>query len=277
MFAPTPPPMGSPSSSRPRVGDSSSPSSRQRIVRLTSQELEQVMENFAQEDTEYGKTMTRIIVERFLMKWSWYFPRKGMKNAPSLSKAYTYYEHVTLPRHFVGEQQADHVLRRAEPGEAQQTTELYSPVKTPSSSFIEWGIGVDLYFSTLRIMAFVLFIAGIIHLPNQIFYQSSEYSPEGRGDLAWSLRGSAICTTTSWVACEDCDPNRWNDVDEKERFVFGTNASGQEVALVQQNACDMAQLQQGLVNYSVLFVLVIIFFLLSMYLGAREIRFDEDK
>jgi hypothetical protein len=114
-------------------------------------------------------------------------------------------------------------------------------------------------------------------LPNQIFYQSSEYSPEGRGDLAWSLRGSAICTTTSWVACEDCDPNRWNDVDEKERFVFGTNASGQEVALVQQNACDMAQLQQGLVNYSVLFVLVIIFFLLSMYLGAREIRFDEDK
>jgi hypothetical protein len=104
----------------------------------------------------------------------WYFPRLGKPNAPSLSKvsyththtsrrrfihfsrsplsslvlaqAWAYYEHITLPRHFVGENTAEHVMRLAEPGE-KEDTELYSPIRTPQSSLIEWGIGLDLYFS----------------------------------------------------------------------------------------------------------------------------------
>lgn len=122
-----------------------------------------------------------------------------MKNAPSLSKAYAYYEHITLPRHFVGQQTAEHIKRRAEPGESHQPTELYSPFFTSSSSFIEWGIGVDLYFSTVGIMSIVLLIAGLIHLPNLLFF-ANDYD-QNRGSLSedGSLKLSAVCNSRKWV------------------------------------------------------------------------------
>lgn len=207
------------------------------------------------------------------MQFSWYFPRKDFPNAPSLSKAYAYYEHVSLPRRFVGAAQADHVLRRAEPGET-QPTELYSPFQTPASAFVEWGIGVDLYFSTLRIMAMVLFLAGLIHLPNLIFYRSDAYSDNSKKLEWWSLRGSAVCTSTEWVACSNCKQEDW-DSNVEERGRFGVANDG--TVLVERNACDGGQLPQGMVNFAALFFLVGVLFLLSIYLGVREVRFDEDK
>ena len=146
-----------------------------------------------------------------------------MLHAPSLSKAYAYYEHVTLPRHVLsgadGERKS-HVMRKAEPGEANQNTELYSPFLTPASSFIEWGIGIDLYFSTLWIMALVLFICGCIHLPNLIFYRNSDYAGASlREDIqTWSLRGSAVCTNVAWVVCSDCDQSQWGNKEERNRY-----------------------------------------------------------
>jgi hypothetical protein len=208
-------------------------------------------------------------------QFNWYAPLQNMKNAPSLSKAYAYYEHVTLPRHFVGEQTADHVLRRSEPGET-QPTELYSPLRTPSSSFIEWGIGVDLYFSTLRIMAVVLLGAGLIHLPNLLYYRSSSYSSNGKLNLPWSLKGSAICTSSEWVVCDaSCNTGQWRSDEELTRIAY--TQDGTDVVLVQRNTCNGAQLTQGMLNWAVLFYLVFVLFILSMYLGAREVRFDEDK
>ena len=202
---------------------------------------------------------------------SFYFPRKGMPNAPSLSKAYAYYEHVTLPRHFSGDGQVDHALRRAEPGESVQPTDLYSPFTTPASAFVEWGIGVDLYFSTLRILAGILFCVGLIHLPNLMFYRT-DYS-ENDKDMRWSLRGSAVCTTTEWVVCVDCTSKQWNTTDEQLRF--GTTEDG--TVLVERNACSTDLLPRGIVNLVGLFFLTVVFFVLSFYLRAREVRFDEDK
>jgi hypothetical protein len=270
------------------------------VVFMSDEELEQQMENFANEDAYYDKTFTRIVVEKFLgkvriresipgidrslgrfntspfslhlLQFSWYFPMKDLQNAPSLTKAYAYYEHITLPRHFVGDQTASHVLRRAEPGET-QPTELYSPFKTPNSSFNEWGIGIDLYFSTLLIMALVLLLAGLIHLPNLIFYRSSDYSSTAKEDLSWSLKGSAVCNTTEWVVCKDCKESEWHAFEEKDRIAFAPNGP----VLVLQNLCNGGELPQGLVNLSVLFFLVVVLCLLAAYLGAREVRFDEDK
>jgi hypothetical protein len=207
------------------------------------------------------------------IQFSFYFPLKDYPNAPSLSKAYAYYEHITLPRHFVGEQTADHVLRRSEPGEANQTTELYSPFFTPTSSFIEWGIGIDLYFSTLRIMAGVLLLCGLIHLPNLVFYRNSDYSSVGKEYLVASLRGSAICTDTEWVVCTDCSLDQWNNKEEADRFAVASDGT----VLVLRNLCPGGEIPQGVVSLTVLVVLVVVLFLLSFYLGAREVRFDEDK
>jgi hypothetical protein len=194
-----------------------------------------------------------------------------------LSKAYAYYEHITLPRHFVGDQNAAHVLRRCEPGETQET-ELYSPFRTRGSIFVEWGIGVDLYFSTLRIMAGVLFAAGLLHIPNLRFFRSKEYSPAGKGPkngLNWSLYGSAVCTTREWVACANCTAKEWSSPVEEQRF---GNYTADSTILIERSDCNVdSLLEQGIVNWVVLFVLTLVLIVLAIYLGAREVRFDEDK
>lgn len=120
-----------------------------------------------------------------------------------MSKAYAYFEHVTLPRRLTGGETAKHILKRADPGENEVNTDLYSVIRTPSTSFIEWGIGVDQYFVTLRIMAVILLIAGLIHLPNLMFYRSTDYCPASKGDISVSLQGSAVCTNYEWVSHDD--------------------------------------------------------------------------
>jgi hypothetical protein len=193
--------------------------------------------------------------------------------SPFVHQAYAYYEHITLPRRFVGDQQGGHVLRRAEPGENEALTELYSPLLTPSSSFIEWGVGIDLYFSTVRIMSMVLLVAGLINIPLIAYYRSSDYSANGQGSLYFSLQGSAICTTLQWVVCSDCQASSYGNGDEKDRF--GVAADG--TTLVLRNDCDGANLAQGMVNLATFFFLSVVMALFSFYLTAREVRFDEDK
>jgi hypothetical protein len=194
----------------------------------------------------------------------------------SFCQAWAYYEHITLPRHFVGENTAEHVLRLAEPGEIEDT-ELYHPLRTPQSSFIEWGIGIDLYFSSLRIMAGFLLIAGLINLPNMLFYASDDYSPDGKDDLSFSLKTSMVCTTFRWVVCEDCTANEWDSNEEQGRFGTVLNDDGTITTLVLKNECDGAQLKQGIANWVTLIFLIIVSSLMSVYLRAREVRFDEDK
>jgi hypothetical protein len=208
------------------------------------------------------------------MQYTWYYPAKHYKNAPSLSKAYAYYEHITLPRHLVGENHSGEVMRRAEPGESAEKTALY-PTYTASSSLIEWGIGVDLYFSTVRFMAWILLVAGLLHLPNAMFYASDEYSPDGgNDDLPVALRGSAICTSGAWAVCPTCDPNVWTtSTAEKERFIITDDGT----QLVFRNTCDGAQLPQGMVNWVVLVFLTCAIALVAFYIRARSVRFDEDK
>jgi hypothetical protein len=89
---------------------------------------------------------------------------------------------------------ANDVFRRAEPGES-GATELYSPFTTSSSSLIEWGVGVDLYFSSVFMLSMVMLVAGLMHLPNILFYKSEAYSPNGKDGISFTLATSAVCTT----------------------------------------------------------------------------------
>lgn len=242
-------------------------------ARLTEDEIDAMMEAFAKEDDYRTKTWSRRLVEQYLSKFAWYFPRKDIRGAPSLSKAYAYYEHVTLPRHFVDDT-TDHILRRAEPGEAEAKTELYDPFRTPPSALIEWGIGIDLYFSSLRAMVVILFLAGLINLPNIFFYASSNYSPNGQEGLGiFSLQGTAICTTFDWVVCSDCTPEAFGSTESQERYGIAEDGT----VLVQRNECDGGALEQGMVNWATFLFVSIAMALFSIYLRAREIRFDEDK
>lgn len=161
-----------------------------------------------------------------------------------------------------------------------EPTELYNPFTTREASLSEWGLGVALYFSTLRVVALILLVVGFINIAGIYYYASPSYSGEGGQDgLMFSLIGSAVCTMGEWVVCEDCDPNDWNTIEEQNRYGVAMDANGNEVALVLRNMCKGAEIPfPGIVgNWVSLIVLIIAFGLLAMFQRAREVRFDEDK
>ncbi len=157
-------------------------------------------------DMTYGRR-----VAMFLSKFGWYYPHgrvddgKGgekSENAveviggerkrpkPSLAIAWEYFEHIVLPRCYVtteqdggdggdgngdGKKKKKPVLVRAEPGELEKPTKLYSVLGTTNEDMSDFGIGVGLYFSTIKFLCVISLVAGLINIPNILFFTSSEY------------------------------------------------------------------------------------------------------
>jgi hypothetical protein len=235
---------------------------------MTEEEVDAMLANVIITDEDMKKTLTRVVVEKKLSKFRWYFPER--ENGPSLSKAYAYYEHITLPRRLAGDH-ADHIVRRADPGEKNKT-ELYSVLKTPASSFVDWGAGVDLYFSSVRSIAIMLLVCGLINIPNIVFYSSSAYNPKGRPGLVgipssqtFTLETSAVCTTGEWAVCPNCDTNLVDNV--------GIASDG--TMLVLRSGCNGGQLPQGMVNFATALFLGISLSVMSLYQYVREVRLGE--
>lgn len=224
-----------------------------------------------------------------LLQQSWYFPRLNDPNAPSLSKAWAYYEHVTLPRHFSGDTDVDHVKRRAEPGEHDEETQLYDIWKTSQSSLIEWGTGIDLYFISLRFFAVVMLIAGLMNISSIMYFASDEYNGDNGDqtgftfDLNYPLQGSAVCENQAWVVCTDCIMEEGGDDPEQDwyrdplRFAEGLDQNGNLTVLVKRNLCDAFNRGNGFTNFATMIFVLVSVGIFSYYLRLREIRFDEDK
>mmetsp|Transcript_29806 Transcript_29806/g.49189 ORF Transcript_29806/g.49189 Transcript_29806/m.49189 type:complete len:964 (-) Transcript_29806:41-2932(-) len=243
---------------------------------LHDTDIDALTDEYAKEDKSSTKTLTRIVVEKYLENRNWYFPGRERVNGPRLSKAYAFYEHFTLARHF-SEAAAEHKMERAEPGE-QAATELYSPFTTPERALPEFGIGVALYFTTLRVLSVILIIAGLIHIPNLLYYSGDEYSNGQQGLVSFSLKGSAVCTIGKWVVCSDCNPDDWDNTEEENRFgIFTDPATGEVTNIVLRNGCGRPGLTQGIVNYVALLFLIISFLLFGVYQRKRETLYDEDK
>jgi len=203
-------------------------------------------------------------------KYSWYWPYKDLPNGPSLSKAWAYYEHVTLPRHFVGDGTADTVLRRAEPGEYENETQLYDWLRLKQSHLIEWGTGVDLYFISLRFFAALMLLCGIINLPSMFFYGGDVYNGDAKAPNIFLLKFSAVCTNTEWVSCSDCTPELWER--DPKRFREEDNT-------YLRNKCGRGDglTVIGFTSLATIVVVLVALVVFSFYLHAREVRFDEDK
>jgi hypothetical protein len=134
---------------------------------------------------------------------------------PNLKKAWAYFEHVALDRYIVSEkkdnqkknichrivrkfQKGDKKFERAEPGEGDVPTRLYSPMFTPHKQLGDFGLGIGLYFSTLRAIAVVTFLLGLVSVYNISYFASEAYLPDNlRLNIGTMLiRGSAVCTNT---------------------------------------------------------------------------------
>lgn len=203
--------------------------------------------DFLQDDPN-SMTWGRRIALYMASNFAWYNPclnnQEDEGNKPSLAKAWAYFEHVTLERHHVNNDQdkdqdqddkdkgegadqpkkrgqkivgkfhkGDRRLEIAEPGENQMPTELYSPVTTPLSQMGDFGLGYGIYFSTLRSYAFLCLFAGLLNLPNFFFFASSDYNGDSdQSDVvSFMLRGSAICTGTFVCPLQElCVPTSFN-------------------------------------------------------------------
>ena len=109
--------------------------------------------------------------------------------------AYAFYEHVTLPRYFSGAQEADTVQRKAERGEFKEETRLYNPFTTAAASLAEWGIAIDSYFTSLKSVAFMFLIAGLMNWFNMRYFASSDYTDDKQDGVRAVLQGSAVCVS----------------------------------------------------------------------------------
>ena len=239
---------------------------------------------------------------------------------PCIEKAWAYWEHFALSRFVVTKNidssekslvyrcyrksfcKAHKKLIRAEPGEKYMETKLYDPLfGTSHSQLGDWGLGFGLYFSTLRAVCILTFLAGLLNIPNILYFMSDEYTnlnnvstnPDSGIMVRWPkkiwARGSGGCPNQQWVPCPDCtvdDPSVWiTDGLDPTRFAngtldAGTNDSGLTpsfLVFALRNNCQINTTQTGFINYATLFVLIGGICMLQLYLKGMTLLFDEDE
>lgn len=224
----------------------------------------------------------------------------SVREQPSLERAWVYFEHVAMPRYIVKPKEdapkknicmrfirkcfmkGNKQLQRAEPGEDNVKTALYHPMFTPHKQLGDFGLGIGLYFSTLRAIMVLTLLAGILNTANFLYFSSDEYNnPLNPSVVSATLLkmvvGSAICTDTSWVLCNDGSCSSNTDA-FPGRIGIGTNTiTNQNATFVLQNNCIGATIQQGMISYATLLFIMIGTIILNVYLTRMEVAFDEDE
>lgn len=130
----------------------------------------------------------------------------------------------------------------------------------------------------MKFMAIALLLSYLASLPNLFYYYSADYGGEDghQEKLDFTLRGSAICMNTTWVACEEDFCNE--EVLKKRNIDFATRMiNGKEQFFVEKNNCNGATLQTGLVNLGALLVGALVTIIFTWYQSKRQIIADEDK
>lgn len=119
-------------------------------------------------------------------------------------------------------------------------------------------------------------LAGLLNIPNFLYFSSPEYS-NGQPQVPKLLQGSAICTDTVWVPCPDCRVNPQDYDLPNSRIGYAYDSSNTPLVFALHNACDAARLQQGMVNFATVGLVLLGVFALSRYLKHMEVRMDEDE
>ncbi|KAK1745050.1 trypsin-like serine protease [Skeletonema marinoi] len=241
-------------------------------------------------DMTYGR---RIALK--LQNYSWYQPRGTHWdfNGLGLQSAWAHFEHSVLPRYISkalasrknasvgldddddwlyspgqnkGSQERKGDLQRAEPGESESPTKLYSTLSTPLSQMGDFGLGVGLYFSSLRAIALISLVAGLINLPNILYFASDVYSAN-QPDVNFLLKGSALCTEQVWVPCPTCPIDKYENSRDRIAGTTTVTPDGelQTLMFAMKNTCDGATMNVGIVNLATLGFIVLATIALSAY------------
>lgn len=191
---------------------------------------------------------------------------------PSLAKAWAFFEHMILPRYVVDNQPKKD---KAEQGQNLLPTKLYNPFFSSMEDLGGFGLGIALYFATLRALLLLLVVAGLTSLPNILHFSSEEYS-NGQPGVGRLLKGSAVCTEYEYVPCLDCSEN-FSDESKHYRLQFQTSQSGEEVTLALKNNCDGSNMTTITSHLITMLVIVIGLAFISYFIGKQEEDIDENE
>jgi hypothetical protein len=195
---------------------------------------------------------------------------------PSLDAAWAFFEHVTLPRHFVKEVQtrgfSRDSLQKAEPGETNEKTALYGYFGTPGKDLADFGVGVGLYFWTLKVLCIIILITGCINIPVLMHFASDKYTSDRQAGLSYPLKGSAICTDQTWVACPDCTKDDWDTFPTaRDRFA---QTADEKLTFILANDCSVG-FNEGLFPFISLVFLGVAIYVMDIFAEKAEVGFDE--
>eukprot|EP00536_Pseudo-nitzschia_multiseries_P002604 jgi/Psemu1/294887/fgenesh1_pm.35_\ len=220
---------------------------------------------------------------------------------PSLKKGWAFFEHQALYRYLVKPddnkktrktifKNMNEKFDRAEPGEDDDPSKLYPWFTLPHSQLGDFGLGIGLYFSTLRAFVFITFICGLISMYNIVFFASEEYDPVKAGILDPNVTftnmfmiGSAVCHSVEWVPCPTC---RCRGVDDKisswgllppGHCALSDSPDGDILTFAKKNNCDGTPWQLVATNYATVLFMVISVIFLGLYMKREETAFDEDE
>ena len=252
---------------------------REEIIRTKKAiEDQQTRYEYLQVEVNHNrKTFERKCAE-YLSQYKWYWPQQDNIEV-DIATAWSYFEHVTLPRYLCDEEaRLIRGMSKATPGTLRETR-LYPALCTPQEELGDFGIGIGLYFTTVRALAVIIFIAGIMNIPLMVYYGSETYNPVRHpGDRL--LSASAVCLNTYWVPCIDCTELEWEESGDRwAKLVLDENDSSLNYPnyFVFKNACPPPGIDVALSSFaSVLFILLAMV-ALDRYLNIAEVRYDENE
>lgn len=216
------------------------------------------------------------------------------KETPSLAKAWAYFDHVALTRYVEDSKEklsccGSPKLQRAEPGERQLPTKLYSPLLTPHSQLGDFGLGIGLYFSTLRAITILCILAGLLNIPNFLYFSGNEYGNDV-DNVSWRFKGSAYCNNTEWVFCETCEEEHFDSARKAKIILdnstfynssFPIGSSTNETIFPKyaylRNNCSQDNELAAYINYATLMLVLVGVIVLNIYLKRMETLYDEDE
>lgn len=231
------------------------------------------LENYVADDHHDDKTYARRLVEDKLSKLKWYNPNYDPDDpALNLSKGWAFYEHFTLARQSAETTQSRNQFKHVDPG-IEKESKLYGFFTTPSRAFSEWGIGVALYFQSLKMFSMALLVACIISIRNIAFYQSVDYHGKDH-DILYKYYGSAICESYEYVTCEEsyCNMEEMG----RNNIPYWISRELDEVTVfVRKNVCNITGSTIMNSYITILFLLTFTLFF-GWYQKKLAVRLDED-
>jgi hypothetical protein len=123
-----------------------------------------------------------------------------------LLSGWWYYERYTLARHEGkstrnsddNDNDGHDYYVSANRGELNKKTYLYPILDTSENDLADFGEGIGIYFYTLRVLSIIFFIAGLLSVPNILFFASAEWNPMQEFSKYRFLQASAVCTNHEW-------------------------------------------------------------------------------